>query len=187
MSSLVVRPASALMSVPISQMDPLSIGHKLLVQFVLAGSFFRSEKGFDLNWQLLDVPGESVKAGGSISVPSFDLVAVQNEICTEVFSSLQGTGAGVCADFPMPGRRRARRWQTLRRRIICRRGRCCLRLCSGRARRATWTGRGSWFEKVVETRSQFCASVERPGHYASAICALWLWRPDACDGGAASL
>jgi len=92
MSSLVVRPASALMSVPIAQMDPLAIGHKLLVQFVLAGSFFRSEQGFDLNWQLLDVPGESVKAGGAISVPSFDLVAVQNEICTEVFSSLQGLG-----------------------------------------------------------------------------------------------
>ena len=90
MSSLVVRPASTLMSVPVSQMDPLAIGHKLLVQFVLAGSFFRSQQGFDLNWQLLDVPGESVKAGGAISVPSFDLVAVQNEICTEVFSSLQG-------------------------------------------------------------------------------------------------
>jgi serine/threonine-protein kinase len=92
MSSLVVRPASALMSVPVQQMDPLSIGHKLLVQFVLAGSFFRSQQGFDLNWQLLDVPGESVKAGGAISVPSFDLVSVQNEICTEVFSSLQGLG-----------------------------------------------------------------------------------------------
>jgi serine/threonine-protein kinase len=94
MSSLVVRPASALMSVPVHQMDPLAIGHKLLVQFVLAGNFFRSEKGFDLNWQLLDVPGESLKAGGAISVASFDLVAVQNEICTEVFSSLQGLGHG---------------------------------------------------------------------------------------------
>ena len=94
MSSLVVRPASTLMSVPVSQMDPLAIGHKLLVQFVLAGNFFRSEKGFDLNWQLLDVPGESLKAGGAISVASFDLVAVQNEICTEVFSSLQGLGHG---------------------------------------------------------------------------------------------
>jgi serine/threonine-protein kinase len=75
-------------------MDPLSIGHKLLVQFVLVGSFFRSEQGFDLNWQLLDVPGESVAAGGAISVPSFDLIAVQNEICTEIFSSLQGLGIG---------------------------------------------------------------------------------------------
>ncbi len=107
MSSLVVRPASALMSVPVSQMDPLAIGHKLLVQFVLAGSFFRSEKGFDLNWQLLDVPGESVKAGGAISVPSFDLVAVQNEICTEVFSSLQGLGQGFVQTSPIPGRSEA--------------------------------------------------------------------------------
>ena len=33
----------------------LSVGQKLLVSFVLAGNFLRSEKGFDLNWQLLDV------------------------------------------------------------------------------------------------------------------------------------
>jgi eukaryotic-like serine/threonine-protein kinase len=59
---------------------------------VLAGNFIRSEKGFDLNWQLLDVPGQSVRAGGTISVPSFDLVAVQTEICNEVFATLQGLG-----------------------------------------------------------------------------------------------
>jgi eukaryotic-like serine/threonine-protein kinase len=38
------------------------------------------------------VPGESVRAGGAISVPSFDLIAVQTEICNEVFASLQGLG-----------------------------------------------------------------------------------------------
>jgi eukaryotic-like serine/threonine-protein kinase len=102
LSSLVVRPASALMSVSVGQLDPLAIGHKLLVQFVLAGNFFRSEKGFDLNWQLLDVPGESLKAGGAISVPSFDLVAVQNEICTDVFSSLQGLGRGFVQTSAIP-------------------------------------------------------------------------------------
>ena len=59
MSSLVVRPSSSLMQlpVPMQQMDPLSVGKKLLVQWVLAGNFMRSEKGFDLNWQLLDVSG----------------------------------------------------------------------------------------------------------------------------------
>ncbi|HEY0758635.1 MAG TPA: protein kinase [Acidisarcina sp.] len=92
MSSLVVRPSSALMSIPVAQMDPLAVGQKLLVQWVLTGNFLRSEKGFDLNWQLLDVPGQSVKAGGAISVPSFDLIAVQTEICNEVFASLQGVG-----------------------------------------------------------------------------------------------
>jgi eukaryotic-like serine/threonine-protein kinase len=93
-SSLVVRPSSSLMQlpVPMQQMDPLSVGRKLLVQWVLAGNFMRSEKGFDLNWQLLDVPGQSVRAGGTISVPSFDLIAVQTEICNEVFATLQGLG-----------------------------------------------------------------------------------------------
>jgi eukaryotic-like serine/threonine-protein kinase len=90
----VVRPSSSLMQlpVPMQQMDPLSVGKKLLVQWVLAGNFMRSEKGFDLNWQLLDVPGQSVRAGGTISVPSFDLIAVQTEICNEVFATLQGLG-----------------------------------------------------------------------------------------------
>jgi eukaryotic-like serine/threonine-protein kinase len=94
MSSLVVRPSSSLMQlpVPMQQMDPLAVGKKLLVQFVLAGNFMRSEQGFDLNWQLLDVPGQSVRSGGTISVPSFDLIAVQTEICNEVFGTLQGLG-----------------------------------------------------------------------------------------------
>lgn len=92
MPSLVVRPSSSLMTVPTQQLDPLSVGKKLMVHFVLAGNFLRSEGGFDLNWQLLDVPGQSVRAGGSINVASFDLIAVQTEICNEVFSTLQGFG-----------------------------------------------------------------------------------------------
>ena len=90
--SLVVRPSSALMNVPTQQLDPLSVGRKLLVRFVLAGSFLRSDKGFDLNWQLLDVPGQSVRTGGSINVASFDLIAVQSEVCDEVFAELHGVG-----------------------------------------------------------------------------------------------
>jgi serine/threonine-protein kinase len=91
-TSLVVRPSSSLMSIPAHQLDPLAIGKKLLVRFVLAGNFFRSDSGFDLNWQLLDVPSQSVRAGGSINVASFDLISVQTEICNEVFSTLQGYG-----------------------------------------------------------------------------------------------
>jgi serine/threonine-protein kinase len=100
MPSLVVRPSSTLASVPTQQLDPLSIGRKLMVHFVLAGNFLRSEQGFDLNWQLLDVPGQSVRAGGSINVASFDLVAVQAEICNEVFATLQGLGGlpGISTD-----------------------------------------------------------------------------------------
>ena len=90
--SLIVRPSSALVAVPTQQLDPLAIGRKLMVQFVLAGNFLRSGQGFDLNWQLLDVPSQSVRAGGSINVATFDLVAVQGEICNEVFATLHGTG-----------------------------------------------------------------------------------------------
>src|SRR3984957_9683802 len=91
--ALVVRPSSTLMSIPIAQMDPLSIGQRLLVSYVLAGSFFRSENGFDLNWQLLDVASQSVRSGGAIRVASLDLIAVQSEISNEVFATLQGMGA----------------------------------------------------------------------------------------------
>ncbi|HEX4006742.1 MAG TPA: protein kinase [Acidobacteriaceae bacterium] len=92
MSSLIVRPSSALMHLSIAQMDPLEIGQKLLVNWVLTGNFLRSQDGFDLNWQLLEVDRQSVHGGGAISVPSFDLIAVQTEICNEVFASLQGIG-----------------------------------------------------------------------------------------------
>ena len=92
MTSLVVRPSSSLMAIPAQQLDPLSIGRKLLVRFVLAGNFMRSDAGFDLNWQLLDIPSQSVRAGGSINVASMDLISVQTEICNEVFSTLQGYG-----------------------------------------------------------------------------------------------
>ncbi len=90
---LVVRPSSTLMSLPIAQLDPLAIGQKLLTSFVLAGSFLRSEQGFDLNWQLLDVAAQSLRSGGAIRVASLDLIAVQTEISNEVFASLHGLSA----------------------------------------------------------------------------------------------
>jgi len=92
--ALVIRPSSTLMQVPMAQMDPLAIGKKLLVSFVLAGSFLRSDEGFDLNWQLLDVATQSVRSGGAIRVASLDLVAVQTEISNEVFAALHGLSAG---------------------------------------------------------------------------------------------
>ncbi|MDR3751690.1 MAG: protein kinase [Terracidiphilus sp.] len=91
--ALVVRPSSTLMTLPIAQMDPLSVGKRLLVSFVLAGNFLRSENGFDLNWQLLDVAAQSVRSGGAIRVASLDLIAVQSEISNEVFAALHGLSA----------------------------------------------------------------------------------------------
>lgn len=101
--ALVVRPSSTLMSLPIAQMDPLQVGQRLLVSYVLAGSFLRSEHGFDLNWQLLDVGSQSIRSGGAIRVPSLDLIAVQTEISNEVFASLHGLGASEPGDAPRIG------------------------------------------------------------------------------------
>ena len=105
--ALVVRPSSTLMTVPMAQMDPLAIGKKLLVSYVLAGSFLRSEQGFDLNWQLLDVSSQSVRSGGAIRVSSLDLIAVQTEISNEVFAALHGLSAGDQIDAPRPPPREA--------------------------------------------------------------------------------
>jgi serine/threonine-protein kinase len=105
--ALVVRPSSTLMPLPIAQMDPLTVGQRLLVSFVLAGSFLRSENGFDLNWQLLDVASQSVRSGGAIRVSSLDLIAVQTEISNEVFASLHGLSAGDQMDAPRTGSRDA--------------------------------------------------------------------------------
>jgi serine/threonine-protein kinase len=91
--TLVVRPSSTLMSLPIAQMDPLSVGQRLLVSYVLAGNFLRSDQGFDLNWQLLDVSSQRVRSGGAIRVASLDLIAVQTEISNEVFAALHGLSA----------------------------------------------------------------------------------------------
>ena len=98
--SLVVRPSSALMSLPLAQMDPLSVGQRLLVSYVLAGSFLRSAEGFDLNWQLLDVGSQRVRSGGAIRVASLDLIAVQTEISNEVFAALHGLSAADRIEVP---------------------------------------------------------------------------------------
>jgi eukaryotic-like serine/threonine-protein kinase len=113
--SLIVRPSSTLMTVAgvpqSATVDPLTLGHKLLVSFVLAGSFARSEsgpdRGFDLNWQLLDVMAQRVRSGGSIRVASLDLVAVQAEIANEVFATLHGLQAAEPFDGEAPARTHA--------------------------------------------------------------------------------
>jgi len=100
--SLVIRPSSTLVPLMKTPMDPLALGQKLLVSFVLAGSFLRSAEGFDLNWQLLDVVAQSVRSGGSIHVASLDLVAVQAEISNEVFAALHGLSGSDQIDAPQP-------------------------------------------------------------------------------------
>jgi serine/threonine-protein kinase len=98
--TLVVRPSSTLMAVPLAQMDPLSVGQRLLVSYVLTGNYLRSEHGFDLNWQLIDIGSQRVRSGGAIRVASLDLIAVQTEISNEVYAALHGLSAADRIEVP---------------------------------------------------------------------------------------
>ena len=185
MSSLVVRPSSSLMQlpVPMQQMDPLSVGKKLLVQWVLAGNFMRSEKGFDLNWQLLDVAGQSVRAGGTISVPSFDLIAVQTEICNEVFATLQGLGK---LQQNGESTRSAPMAEELSEEYLQARALLSSFMSRSGARSDLDKAR-EMFESVVARDARVCSGMERPGHYPTAVCAPRIRRPVVFAGRAAQL
>ncbi len=93
--SLVVRPPHAHMAVPTLPTDPLEAGRKLLVTHVLGGSFLRTDDGFHLSWQLLDVRTGALRAGGTVAVPAFDLTSVQTAVCNDVFAALQGDGGAL--------------------------------------------------------------------------------------------
>ncbi len=154
--ALVVRPSSTLMSLPIAQMDPLAVGQKLLVSYVLAGSFVRSETGFDLNWQLLDVASQSVRSGGAIQVASLDLIAVQTEISNEVFAALHGLSAGDQIDAPRPGGRDASLPGPVSEKYL--QGRALLSSFMVRTGSRTDLDRAhALFQSVVETDPQFAA------------------------------
>jgi serine/threonine protein kinase/tetratricopeptide (TPR) repeat protein len=88
--SITVRPFNSVVLASHVPPDPIKTGEKLRVSHVLTGSFLRSDRGFDLNWHLLEVASGTVQTGGTISVPSLDLIAIQNAISDEVYASLRG-------------------------------------------------------------------------------------------------
>jgi serine/threonine-protein kinase len=92
MPQLAVRPIGSPASAPHLPADPVEAGEKLRVAHVLTGSYLRSVRGFDLNWQLVEVSSGTVRTGGTVSVPSLDLVRIQNEISEEVYATLRGVG-----------------------------------------------------------------------------------------------
>lgn len=159
MPSLVVRPSSALMQLPVSvqQMDPLALGQRLLARYVLAGNFLRSDDGFDLNWQLLDVAGQSVRTGGAIRVASFDLIAVQTEISNEVFATLQGMGQKLNSGNGERSMRTSRLGEQVSEEYL--QARALLSSFLARAGSRSDLDRAlERFERVVERDSQFAAA-----------------------------
>ena len=130
MPSLVVRPSSALMQLPVSQLDPLELGRRLMVQWVLAGNFMRSDEGFDLNWQLLDVAGQRVQGGGrdQRSFVRPDRRADRN--LQTMFSRRSRASASSPRATPPRARRRSLCSLSSSRRFTCRRAPCFPPSCS---------------------------------------------------------
>lgn len=91
-ASVVIRPPSTFLSLSDQTIDDIEAGEKLETEYVLTGSFFSSDEGFTLNWQLVNVATKAIQAGDTISVPSFDLVKVQSEITEQVFDILFSLG-----------------------------------------------------------------------------------------------
>jgi hypothetical protein len=91
---------------PIARWTRLPLGKSCWSRLCLPATFLRSQSGFDLNWQLLDVASQSVRSGGAIRVASLDLIAVQTEISNEVFAALHGLSAADRIDAQIDSSRR---------------------------------------------------------------------------------
>src|SRR5699024_10415645 len=79
-ASVAIRPPSTFLSLSDHAIGEIEAGQKLQTEYVLTGSFFSAEEGFSLNWQLVEIDSQTIRAGSSIAVPSLDLVKVQSEI-----------------------------------------------------------------------------------------------------------
>lgn len=90
--SLDVRPSSSFIGIANLPQAPIEAGKRLSVTHVLCGSFLRTNKSFDLNWQLLEVSSNTLCSGGTISVKSMNLITLQHEICSQVFAAFHGPG-----------------------------------------------------------------------------------------------
>lgn len=91
-ASVVIRPPSTFLSLSDQSIDEIEAGKKLRTEYVLTGSFFSAEEGFNLTWQLLEVSSNTIHTGDTLTVPSFDLVKVQSEITDRVFDTLFNLG-----------------------------------------------------------------------------------------------
>ncbi len=64
-------------------------GQRLGADKLVKGSFLRTERGFTISWQLLQVSPPALISGGTIALNSFDLVNLRKNICDSLLTSLQ--------------------------------------------------------------------------------------------------
>lgn len=91
-ASVIIRPPGTFLSLSDYTIDEIEAGEKLNTEYILTGSFFSAEEGFNLTWQLLEISTQTICAGDTITVPSFDLVKVQSEITDDIFDTLFNLG-----------------------------------------------------------------------------------------------
>ncbi len=91
-SSVQVRSPGVFLSLVGQSIDEIQAEHRLESEYLLTGSYFRSDEGITLNWQLLEVTDKSVITGSTLEIPSFDLVKVQSEVTDEVVQALYNLG-----------------------------------------------------------------------------------------------
>lgn len=64
-------------------------GQRLGAGKVVHGSFLRTERGFTISWQLLEVSPPTLVSGGTIAINSFDLLSICKNICDSLLTALQ--------------------------------------------------------------------------------------------------
>ena len=68
---------------------PRETGQRLGAGQVVHGSFLRTERGFTISWQLLQVNPPVAVSGGTVVINSFDLLNILKNICDPLLAALE--------------------------------------------------------------------------------------------------
>jgi DNA-binding winged helix-turn-helix (wHTH) protein/TolB-like protein/Tfp pilus assembly protein PilF len=88
-SSLSVRPSSAVEKYRGQLIDLQSVAADLRVDTLLTGGFLRDGENLRVTYQLVDVKGEKLLGHGSIDVKFDDLLRVQDSVAEQIIGTLQ--------------------------------------------------------------------------------------------------
>lgn len=157
-SSVRVRSPGVFLSLIGKNIDEIQVEQKLNSEYLLTGSYFRSDENFTLNWQFLKVSDKSFRTGGTIRVPSLDLVQVQSEITDEIVQTLFNLGR---LDINKPGKKPSRPPEDISEEYL-----------EARALLFRFLWGSSNPEDLEESREKFASLIEKTSSYAPAYAGL---------------
>lgn len=88
-SSIAVRPSSAVEKYRGKVIDIQSVGADLKVDTLLTGSFIRDGDNLRITYQLIDVKTEKILGRGTIDVKYDDLLRVQDDVAAQIITKLE--------------------------------------------------------------------------------------------------